>query len=269
VSTPPTPDLFDRRLRALRRDRACRLGPELVLLDRAFDECLDRLRDIRRGFTRALLIGSPSPEWPARLARIAAAVEVVDPGPRFAAAAGGIAADEDRVDWGEDRFDLVVAVGTLDTVNDLALALRLIRRAMRPDAPFIGAIAGGDSLAMLRAALIEADRATGAVAARTHPRIDPASLAGLLGSAGFVMPVVDADRLRLRYRSLGALVADLRAMGASNALADRFPARGRRWAEYAAAAFAAQGKSGWTEERIDILHFIGWSPALKNLGNRD
>ncbi len=259
MTASETRDLFDRGLRALRRDRAARADLDLVLLDRAFDECLDRLRDISRRFDRALLLGSPSPEWRRRVEEVAQLVDVLDPGPLFAAASDGIASEEDRQDLGESRYDLVIAIGTLDTVNDLPLALQLIRRAMRPDAPFIGALAGGESLSALRAAMIEADRATGAVAARFHPRIEPSSLAGLLSAAGYVMPVVDVDRVALRYASLAALVRDLRAMSATNVLTDRSPGRGKDWAERAAAAFAAQGRDGRTEERVDILHFLAWS----------
>ena len=257
--TPP-PDLFDRRRRAQVRDRAARLGPELFLHERAFAECLDRVADINRDFARALLIGAPDPGWVKRLEASAAAVEVLDPGASFAAAAGGIQAEEDRHDFGAARFDLVVAVGTLDTVNLLPQALREIRTAMRPDAVFIGALAGGDSLASLRRAMLAADRATGPAAARTHPRIEPSALAALLGAAGFVEPVVDVDRVNLRYADLTALVRDLRAMGASNMLAERAPPRGRLWASLAAAAFAAEAVDGRTIERIDLLHFIGWTP---------
>ncbi|MDQ3145097.1 MAG: class I SAM-dependent methyltransferase [Pseudomonadota bacterium] len=261
MSAPTTSELFDRGRRALVRDRAATLEPELLLLRRAFDECLDRLRDIDRPFERALLVGSPTPDWPRQLATLCGTVDVFDPGPRFAATANGLTGAEDRHDFGEKRYDLVVAVGTLDTVNDLPVALQLLRRAMRPDAPFIGALAGGDSLPALRSAMIDADRATGAVAARTHPRIEPSSFAGLLAAAGFVMPVVDVDRVKLRYPSLAALVRDLRLMGASNVLVDRSPARGRKWASLAATAFAANACEGRIDERIDILHFVGWSPA--------
>ena len=239
------------------------MGPELFLLDPVFDETLDRLRDVRRGFERALLIGAASPEWRRRLEEVAGEVEAVEPGPLMAAASGAVLGQEDRHDFGEGRFDLVVAIGTLDTVNELPRALQMIRRAMRPDSPLIGAMAGGDSLAMLRGAMIEADRATGGTAQRTHPRIDPASLAGLLSGAGFAMPVVDVDRRRIRYASLFGLVRDLRAMGAANMMSERAAGRGREWAARAAAAFAAQGEDGRTTERIDILHFIGWSPPHK------
>ena len=183
-----------------------------------------------------------------------------DPGPLFASMIEGQAAEEDRHDYGEGRYDLVMAVGTLDTVNELPLALQLLRRAMTADAPFIGAMAGGDSLPALRSAMIEADRASGGVASRTHPRIEPSSLAGLLAAAGFVMPIVDVDRVALRYPSLAALVRDLRAMGATNLLTDRSPGRGKIWARRAATAFAAQSSGGRTNERIDILHFLAWSP---------
>lgn len=251
-------DLFNRKLRALRRDRAARIGPELFLLDRAFDDCLDRLVDIARPFANAMLIGCPSPDWRARLTAVAQSVDVVDPGELFAAQAGGLQADEDRHDFGEERYDLCLAVGTLDTVNELPFALHLLYRALRPNGLLIGAVAGGDSLAALRAALIEADRAEGRIVARTHPRIAAASLAQLLTAAGFEMPVVDVDRVRLRYRDVSSLVRDLRGMAATSILAERPPFLGRAAIERIDRAFRSFGDGDRTAEYIEILHFLGW-----------
>lgn len=259
MSATPPPDLFDRRRRGLVRDRAAQ-NPELFLHERAFADCLDRLGDIKRRFGHALLIGVPDPAWVTRLDAVADTVERLDPGRLFASAAGATCAEEDRHDFGSARFDLVVAIGTLDTVNQLGPALAAIRRSLRPDSPLIGALAGGDSLATLRRTMLAADRMTGPAAARSHPRIAPATLAGLLGAAGFVMPVVDVDRVTLRYTNLAALVGDLRAMGASNMLGQRAAPRGRHWAELAAAAFASEATDGRTDERIDLLHFLAWSP---------
>jgi hypothetical protein len=261
------PDLFDRQLRALRRDRASRIGPDLLLLDRAFDECLDRLRDIPRPFDRALLIGCPSPDWPSRLAAIAGTVDVRDPGAFFATRAGGLQIEEDRSDLGNGQYDLCVAVGTLDTVNDLPFALRLICRALVPDAPLIGAMAGGNSLPTLRGALIEAGRHEGRIVARTHPRIDAATLAQLLTAAGFDMPVVDVDRVRLRYTGLDALVCDLRSMAATSVLAQRAPPMSRIELERTRQAFQAQANDGRTEEILEILHFLGWTQQSRKAAN--
>jgi len=252
-------DLFDRHLRAIRRDRSARIGPELFLFDRAFDECLDRLGDIARGFDHALLLGCPSPDWPARLASIARRIDVLDPGMLFAASAGGAQTEEDRHDFGTSRYDLCVAIGTLDTVNELPLALGLIGRALIPDAPLIGALAGGNSLPVLRAALIEAGRAEGRVVARTHPRIEPSTLAQLLTAAGFHMPVVDVDRVRLRYADLDALVRDLRSMAATCVLAQRPPSMSKSEALGVRQAYRKLGDGDRTEEIVEILHFLGWT----------
>jgi hypothetical protein len=252
-------ELFDRRLRSIRRDRAARIGPDLFLFNRAFDECLDRLGDLARGFDRALLIGCPSADWPSRLATIAGEVDVFDPGSLFVAQAGGNLIEEDRHDFGAAQYDLCVAVGTLDTVNDLPLALRLISRALHPDAPMIGAIAGGNSLPTLRSSLIEAGRQQGKIVARTHPRIEPATLAQLLSAAGFTMPVVDVDRVRLRYRSFDALIRDLRSIAGTSVLAGRPPPMSRTEARRAREAFEAQADDGRTEEVVEILHFLAWT----------
>jgi hypothetical protein len=254
-----TSDLFDRHLRSLRRDRAAQIGVELFLFDRAFDECLDRLRDISRVFDRALLLGCPSPGWPERLKQVAREVDAVDPGKLFAQRSGGKLIEEDRHDFGQGRYDLCVAVGTLDTVNDLPLALQLIRRALRPDSPLIGAITGGNSLPALRASFIDAGRAENRVVGRTHPRIEAPSLAQLLSAAGYSMPVVDVDRVTLRYESLDDLVRDLRTMGATSVLAQRPPALTKSAAAQASRSFAALAQDGKTEELIEILHFLGWN----------
>lgn len=258
-TSAPVTDLFDRKLRALCRDRAARIGPELFLLDRAYDECLDRLGDIARPFERALLLGCASTEWPTRLRSIAETVSVRDPGYLFATQAGGIQVEEDRFDFGEGEYDLCVALGTLDTVNDLPLALQLIRRGLRPDGLLIGAVAGGNSLPALRSSMIEAGRVEGRIVARVHPRIEAPSFAGLLTAAGFVMPVVDIDRVQLRYKSLDALVRDLRAMGSTSILANRAPPLTKAGLQLARNAFSALGRDGRTEETVEILHFLGWN----------
>lgn len=231
----------------------------MFLLDRAFEECIDRLRDIQRNFDHALLVGCPSPAWRELLGRFARRVDVVDPGAAFAARADGIQVEEDRFDFGEERYDLCLAVGTLDTVNDLPLAFQLLNRALKPDSPLIGAIAGGNSLPALRACLIEAGRSVDKVVARAHPRIEPNSLAGLLLAAGFSMQVVDIDRVTLRYGKLDELVRDLRAMGATSVLKSRAGPFSRAEISAARRAFDGRANEGRVEEMVEILHFLGWS----------
>jgi NADH dehydrogenase [ubiquinone] 1 alpha subcomplex assembly factor 5 len=250
------------QLRALRRDRAARTGPELFLFERAFDDCLDRLALMQRRFDRALLIGCPDPHWPDRLSEIAAEVEVRDPGPLFARAANGEQVVEDAWEPEQAAYDLVLAIGTLDTVNDLPRALLTVRWGMRPQGVFLGALSGGDTLPLLRSAMRAADAVIGAASPHIHPRVDASALAPLLAQAGFINPVVDVDRIPVSYRSLATLVRDLRCMAATNILTQRAHRPLSRQA-YAAAqqSFGASGDGGRTVETFEILHFACWAPG--------
>lgn len=253
-------DLFDMRLRALRRDRAARMGAELFLHERAFEDVLDRLALFRRPFRRALLLGCPDSRWPGRLG--VDQVDVAEPGPLFAASAKATLVVEDRWQPKEAAYDLCVAVGTLDTVNDLPAALRTLRRSLALDSLLVGVVAGGNSLPRLREAMHAADHVSGSASPRVHPRIEAASLAPLLSASGFVMPVVDVDRVRVSYTSLDRLVGDLRRMGATNILSARSrQPLGQAARARAAATFGAAAESGSTTEIFELLHFAAWTPA--------
>jgi len=260
--------MFDMRIRALRRDRAFRAGPALFLYERAFSDVLERLGEVRRSFSPALLIGAPDPGWPGRLEGIAGEVTVLDPGGAFATAAGGSQAIEDAIDLDPASFELIVAIGTLDTANDLPGALLRLRFLLKPDSLLIGAVSGGETLPRLRQAMRAADALTGGASPHVHPRIEPAALAHLLANAGFVMPVVDVDRVDVPYPSLRALVSDLRAMGAANALAERpRTPLGRVALNAAETEFVRKGEP--VVERFETLHFAAWSPAASEIWSED
>jgi NADH dehydrogenase [ubiquinone] 1 alpha subcomplex assembly factor 5 len=254
------PELFDMALRALRRDRAARSGPDLFLYERAFADCLDRIALLQRRFEHALLIGSPDPSWPERLGELVGSVAIAEPGPLFAAGSGGQPIIEDAWHPPASAYDLVLAVGTLDTVNDLPLAFRLIREAMRGDALLIGALSGGDTLPQLRSAMRVADSLAGVAAPHVHPRIEASALAPLLDAAGFTNTVVDVDRPKVSYLSLEQLVGDLRAMGATNILLNRPRYIGRAARAAAMRAFAQAGDGSRTTETFEILHFATHTP---------
>lgn len=255
--------LFDMTLRASRRDRASRMGPELFLFERIFEDSLDRLSMIRRQFERALLIGCVDPGWPARLSHYAAAVDVRDPGRLFSQAAKGHPIVED--DWAPkpETYDLVLAVGTLDTVNDLPRALLTTRFGMRPDGLLIGAMPGGNTLPRLRNAMRAADAVTGTASPHVHPRIEAGALAPLIEKAGFANPVVDVDRITVNYSGFRKLVEDLRRMGATNILAER-SRQPLSKAAFAAASddFASSSQNGRIAEVFEILHFAGWARPI-------
>lgn len=250
--------LFDHALRALRRDRAARLGIETLLYDRAFEDCLERLAVVRATFQDALLAGCPNPAWPGRLK--AHRVSVVDPGPLMAERARGRCADLESLPCGVANFDLCMTIGLLDTANNLPLAVAALHLVLKPGGLLIGAIPGGQSLPGLRRAMLAADGGQGRAMPHVHPRIEAPSLARLLTEAGFVDPVIDIDRVDLSYRSLDGLVRDLRAMAMTNMLAARPRTPVGRPALAAARAAFLAGRERPIEQ-VEILHFAAWKPA--------
>lgn len=250
-----TAPLFDHQLRALRRDRAVRTGADTFLYDRAFEECLDRLDDIKGDFRSVLIAGCPNETWSDRLG--SREVTVIDPGPLMAARACGQCADLESMPFDPQSFDLCLTVGLLETANNLPLAAAALNLVLKPGGFLIGAIAGGQSLPRLRKAMLAADSARGQASPRIHPRIEAPGLAQLLTSAGFTMPVVDVDRIELAYGSLDDLVRDLRAMGATNLMS----ARSRRPLDRAGIAAAQTAFLDGREraiEQVEILHFAAW-----------
>jgi len=96
--------------------------------------------------------------------------------------------------------------------------------------------------------------------ARFHPQIDVRAAGDLLGRAGFALPVADVETLTVRYSSMFGLLADLRAMAATNLLPGTPPLT------RAVLARAAQGfteradPDGKTAERFEIVYLTGWAP---------
>lgn len=245
--------LFDPQALALRRARALRKGPRLFLAERAIEDLADRLRFVDRRFGRALLVGCPDPRLAEPLADAAKQVVMVR---ELASVA----------EFPPQAFDLLIIIGQLDTSPELPAVLHILRALIDEDGLLLGAFAGNNSLPRLRAAMLAADQAAGGgVAARVHPHVEASAFAGLLQDAGFAAPVVDIDRVRLRYRSLDDLVADLRGMGATNVLSGR--ARKpvlRKGLEAARAEFLKNGEGAGTIETLEIIHFVAWARAGKH-----
>ena len=256
------PEPFDRRLRRLRRARAARAreGGADYLLRHAAEELLERLEGVRREFRRALVIGCTSAAVAERLRTLGLAVVTADAGQGLA----DVQCDEDRLPFGDAAFDLIVSVGALDSVNDLPGALALIRRTLRPDGLFLGAFAGAGSLPALRRAMHAAEEAEGLPASpRIHPQIDLRAAGDLLQRAGLTLGVADGETVTVRFRSLLQLVADLRAVGATNVLHSRSRRPfGRIGLLGALADFAAHAEAdGKTEERFEIVYVTAWAPS--------
>jgi SAM-dependent methyltransferase len=166
--------------------------------------------------------------------------------------------------FAERALDLAVSCLDLHWVNDLPGALIQLRRALRPDGLFLGAFFGGETLHELRAAFLEAEsEREGGAGLHVSPFVDVRDAGGLLQRAGFALPVVDADRIVVRYDDPLLLMADLRALGEANALRERrrlFLKRSTLGAVCAAYRQRFGAADGTVPATFEVLYLTGWSP---------
>jgi SAM-dependent methyltransferase len=270
VSAAP-PKIFDRALIGVRLDRAWRdpAGRDAdFLLRRAADELAERLVLVKREFAFAVDVGSPGPHVAKALAARPGRGATLRLAPTAASAGSGdfsvLVGDLERLPLAAESADLVVSLLALHHVNDLPGAMIQIRRVLRPDGLFVAALAGGDTLTELRQSLTIAEsEISGGVSPRVAPFADARALGALLQRAGFALPVVDVDTLVVRYADLIALMHDLRAFGAANALVERsrkpLPrAVLERAAEVYAKHFA--DPDGRLRATFETVWLTGWAP---------
>jgi SAM-dependent methyltransferase len=269
---PQTPRIFDRALVNRRLDRAIasreRDGRADFLLARAVEDLGERLSVIKRRFALAADFGSPGPHCAVALAAGGQVDSVVRVAPTQASLGVGAflptLGDLERLPVAGGRLDLAVSLLALQSVNDLPGALVQMRLALKPDGLLIAALIGGETLTELRQSLTTAEsEVLGGASPRVAPFVDVRALGALAQRAGLALPVVDLDRVIVRYPDMFALVADLRAMGAANALDARSRKPLRREVLARAAALYADrfaDEDGRLRATFDIVWLAAWAP---------
>jgi SAM-dependent methyltransferase len=244
--TSGPPRIFDAHAQALHRTRAVRLTGERFLLHEAADGIRARLEPVNRTFAAALAVDGRAAE----LLQGVATWRI------------GLFDADERLDIGHGGFDLAVSILSLHGMNDLPGALVQIRRALKPDGLFVGALFGGATLCELRDAFAAGEIETvGGITPRVTPFADVRELGALLQRAGFALPVADVERTTVRYRDFATLANDLRLMGETNALVER-QHLSRATLRAALVHYAAKHSDADARLRatFDIVYLTGWAP---------
>ena len=262
ASPSAPPRLFDPRRRAARLARAARRFSDADFLHRrAAGHMAQDLEFILRDFDVAVDVSAHPGLFEAvareeGAARLGAVSVIEDASVRAQPASAPLPV-------ADGSADLIVSILSLHWADDLPGALAQIRRALKPDGLFLGALFGGTTLNELRGVLTEAElELTGGAQARISPFADGFDGAALLQRAGFALPAVDVDRITVRYPDLPALIRDLRAMGETSALAGP-PRPIRRDVLARAAALYAERHAdpdGRLRATFEIIHLTGWAP---------
>lgn len=144
---------------------------------------------------------------------------------RFARASF-VQGDAARLPFADQIFDLVVSNQLLPWIPDLQALFEEVSRVIKKGGLFAFASLGPDSLQEIRSAWSRADESCGAEApptAHVNAFPDMHDVGDGLVRAGLRDPVLDVDRLEVRYENVGKLLDDLTRSGARNALAARSP----------------------------------------------
>jgi hypothetical protein len=248
MAAPSVPQIFSQARRVARARRMVRFGvtrpDDQFLRHHAAEDVLDRLDFMRLPPCEADLHGDPAGLLADPLRQLGFTTRAID-----------TLAEEQP--YPAAQRALIVSLFALDTVNDLPGALIHLRQALAPGGLLIACLTGAGTLPMLRQVLQVADGER--PAARVHPQIDNQTASALLARAGFARQVVDTHSLTVTYRSLDRLLADLRAQGLANVLADAPPPLTRAGLERARAAFAERTDAdGRVSETFELLTLTAW-----------
>jgi malonyl-CoA O-methyltransferase len=165
--------------------------------------------------------------------------------------------DASALPLADGSVDVLFSNLCLQWVEDLPAVFAGFRRVMRPGGLLMVSTFGPDTLLELRAAFEGADEAP-----HVSPFASIAQFGDALMQAGFRDPVLDRDESVSWHPDLAALMRELRALGATNALrARRHTLTGRQRFARAAEAYARGfGNGAKLPATWETITAMAWAP---------
>lgn len=236
MASSSIPQIFDPAQRRRARERALKKNGDFFLHDWAANNMRERMQVIRREFSAPFSLD----------------IHNEDIG------------DMEILPAETGTHDLVTSNLYLHTLNDPLGMLIQIRRTLKPDGLFIGAMLGGETLYELRDAMTQAEiDIRGGISPRIAPFADKQQMGELMQRAGYALPVVDSDIVTVTYRDFYKLLRDLRNMGENNMLG----ARNRHFTSRKLFSRAEEiykdlysEPDGTLRATFEIIFLLGWTP---------
>ena len=167
-----------------------------------------------------------------------------------------VCADARALPLADASVDVLFSNLCLQWVEDLDAVLAGFRRVLKPHGLLLFSTFGPATLWELREAFAQADDVP-----HVSPFADIAGVGDALVRAGFHQPVLDREDERTHYPDLPALMRELRAIGATNALASRrHTLTGRTRFRVAAEAYEAHRDARGLPASWEILSAMAWAP---------
>ena len=220
--------IFDRELLAKRKIRADRsLSKDDFLIKRSFQDIKEKLSEMNRDFSVVLNLSARDGYDFFELLEIRGVQKIVETNLNVSLLADDsssikVVMDEENIAFSDNKFDLIITVLNLHSVNDLPGCLIRLRESLKPNGVLIASMFGESNLFQLGQSLMKVELdVLGGVSPRVMPSIRMDQLGGLLQRAGFILPVVDIDNVEVHYKHPLDLIRDLRDMGETNIMFSR------------------------------------------------
>lgn len=253
------PDIFDPALVKLRREKSSAGFGEFDFLHRrVMADIVNRLESVNRTFPLALFYGAGGlVSMLSSDAGVSMPINSDCATGRLAQLSASFAANLEQLPIAEECLDLFCSVLTLHTANDLIGALTQARLSLKPDGLFLAAMFGENTLGNLKASLYHAEaELTGGVSPRVAPFATVQDAGVALMRAGFALPVIDVDKVRVEYRQPAQLLCDIRGMGEASPLKSRSKCLRRDVLNRTLEIFGDQ----FGYEQFEIIYLTGWAP---------
>ena len=174
----------------------------------------------------------------------------------FARKPAQVCADARALPLAEASVDVLFSNLCVQWVEDLDALFASFRRVLKPNGLLLVSTFGPETLWELRDAFAHADAAP-----HVSPFADIAGFGDALVRAGFRQPVLDREEETTHYPDLPALMRELRAIGATNALASRrHTLTGRSRFATAASAYETHRDAQGLPATWETITAMAWAP---------
>lgn len=171
-----------------------------------------------------------------------------------------VCADAERLPFADQSFDFVHANLTLQWC-DLSASMSEAMRVLKPGGLLFYTCVGPDTLKELR----EAWRTTGEGVPRVHEFMDMHDLGDAMMQHGFTNPVMEVEHIQLAYKSVEAVLKELKGIGAVNAANARIRGlTGKTQFNHFRKAYQALADArGRIPASYEIIYGHAWVPEIK------
>ena len=171
-----------------------------------------------------------------------------------------VCADAETLPFADDSFEFIFSNLMLQWCTDLESTLKELRRVLAPGGLLMFTTFGPDTLMELRASWEAVDGYT-----HVNAFMDMHDVGDTLVSTRWAEPVMDSERITMTYRTLPALMQDLKHIGAHNVTAGRLRGlTGKHHMQQLTGAYERFREDGVLPASYEVVYGHAWSPLNKH-----